>query len=167
MIIRRWPRFVKWLLRASLFGFTRRSVFFLLAKCVSITRNDTAEPSAVARPAPQTPISHGKTKNQSPNTLKMPPDHRHVDDAVDAGDQRAAERRRQVFEVKRFDISTQKVHCRFLLSTKKPDKEQASQPAPYPAAVSFEQRALRVSKRDYSTRKRQCQAAAISLLFPF
>lgn len=30
-------------LRASLFGFTRRSVFFLLAKCVSITRNDTAE----------------------------------------------------------------------------------------------------------------------------
>ena len=52
MIIRRWPRFVKRLLRASLFGFTRRSVFFLLAKCVSITRNDTAEPSAVARPAP-------------------------------------------------------------------------------------------------------------------
>ena len=47
------------------------------------------------------------------------PDHRHIDDAVDAGDQRAAERRRQVFEVKRFDISTQKVHCRFLLSTKK------------------------------------------------
>ena len=43
------------------------------------------------------------------------PDHRHIDDAVDAGDQRAAERRRQVFEVKRFDISTQKVHCRFLL----------------------------------------------------
>lgn len=39
-------------LRASLFGFTRRSVFFLLAKCVSITRNDTAESSAVARPAP-------------------------------------------------------------------------------------------------------------------
>ena len=47
------------------------------------------------------------------------PHHRHIDDAVDAGDQRAAERRRQVFEVKRFDISTQKVHCRFLLSTKK------------------------------------------------
>ena len=30
-------------------------------------------PSAVARPAPNIPISSGKTKNQSPNMLKHPP----------------------------------------------------------------------------------------------
>ena len=33
-----------------------------------------SEPSAVARPAPNTPISQGKAKNQSPNTLKIPPE---------------------------------------------------------------------------------------------
>ena len=57
-------------------------------------------------------VPHRRDRSQRRRAIRplILPHHRHVDDAVDAGDQRAAERRRQVFEVKRFDISTQKVH---------------------------------------------------------
>ena len=57
-------------------------------------------------------VPHRRDHSQRRRAIRplILPHHRHIDDAVDAGDQRAAERRRQVFEVKRFDISTQKVH---------------------------------------------------------
>ena len=61
-------------LRKNEFVLTRRSVLVCLKKCVSITQNDTTEPSAVAKPAPNSPMLQGNTKNQSPKTLQMPPD---------------------------------------------------------------------------------------------
>lgn len=53
---------------------TRRSVLVRLKKCVSITQKDTTESKAVARLAPYNPMLQGNTKNQSPKTLKTPPD---------------------------------------------------------------------------------------------
>ena len=49
-------------LPASLAGRTRRSVFFFEKKCPSMTAKLMAAPKAVARPAPQAPVSSRNTK---------------------------------------------------------------------------------------------------------
>ena len=48
--------------RPSPSGRTSRKVFFRLKKWVSITAKDTAEPMAVASPAPKMPMSQVNTK---------------------------------------------------------------------------------------------------------
>ena len=49
-------------LKKNRVGLRRVSVFFFEKKCVSITRKVRAEPIAVARPAPYTPMSSVNTK---------------------------------------------------------------------------------------------------------
>ena len=48
----------------SFVGLSSRRVFLLPKKCVSIMSRENTEPITVARPAPITPISNAKTKNQ-------------------------------------------------------------------------------------------------------
>lgn len=64
-------------------------------------------------------------------------DHRHVHNAVNTRDERAAERRQKVFALDRAHIVPEQIHGHPPRKRKKPDKEQTFQSAPYPAAVSL------------------------------
>ena len=84
-------------------------------------------------------------------------DHRHVHNAVNTRDERAAERRQKVFAVDRAHIVPEQIHGHPPRKRKKPDKEQTFQPAPYPAAVSLNSSPS--SERGcYARRKMDCQA---------
>ena len=66
--------------------------------------------------------------------------HGHIHHAVNAGDQCAAKGSGQVFEIQRLDPAVEKIHTRsrsFSKIRKKAGQGQASQPVPYPAAVSL------------------------------
>lgn len=76
-----------------------------------------------------------ETKNAAPS-LRMA-DHRHVHNAVNTRDERAAERRQKVFAVDRAHIVPEQIHGHPPRKRKKPDKEQTFRSAPYPAAVSL------------------------------
>lgn len=67
-------------------------------------------------------------------------DHRHVHNAVNTRDERAAERRQKIFAVDRAHIVPEQIHGHPPRKRKKPDKEQTFQSAPYPAAVSLNSR---------------------------
>ena len=84
-------------------------------------------------------------------------DHRHVHNAVNARDERAAERRQKIFAVDRAHIVPEQIHGHPPRKRKKPDKEQTFQSAPYPAAVSLNSSPS--SERGcYARRKMDCQA---------
>ena len=84
-------------------------------------------------------------------------DHRHVHNAVNTRDERAAERRQKVFAVARTHIVPEQIHGHPPRKRKKPDKEQTFQSAPYPAAVSLNSSPS--SERGcYARRKMDCQA---------
>ena len=63
-------------------------------------------------------------------------DHRHVHNAVNTRDERAAERRQKVFALDRAHIVPEQIHGHPPRKRKKPDKEQTFQSAPYPAVIS-------------------------------
>lgn len=99
-----------------------------------------------------------ETKNAAPG-LRMA-DHRHVHNAVNTRDERAAERRRKVFAVGRAHIVPEQIHGHSPRKRKKPDKEQTFQSAPYPAAVSLNSSPS--SERGcYTRRKMDCQAMQV------
>lgn len=95
-----------------------------------------------------------EAKNAAPG-LRIA-DHRHVHNAVNTRDERAAERRQKVFAVDRAHIVPEQIHGHPPRKRKKPDKEQTFQSAPYPAAVSLNSSPS--SKRGcYARRKMDCQ----------
>lgn len=84
-------------------------------------------------------------------------DHCHVHNAVNARDERAAERCQKIFAVNRAHIVPEQIHGHPPRKRKKPDKEQTFQSAPYPAAVSLNSSSS--SERGcYARRKMNCQA---------
>lgn len=91
-------------------------------------------------------------------------DHCHVHNAVNARDERAAERCQKVSAVERTHIAPEQVQKHPPWKRKKPDKEQTFQSAPYPAAVSLNS-SLSDERRYYARASTVCQAV-LKKLYP-
>lgn len=103
------------------------------------TGPSTSGSSKISAPLMTSPRAT-ETKSAAPG-LRMA-DHRHVRNAVNTRDERAAECRQKVFAVDRAHIVPEQIHGHPPRKRKKPDKEQTFQSAPYPAAVFSEQLAI-------------------------
>lgn len=104
-------------------------------------------------------VPHRRHDRQRRRTVRplILADHRHVHNAVNARDERAAERCQNVSAVERTHIAPEQVQKHPPRKRKKPDKEQTFQSAPYPAAVSLNSSPS--SERGcYARRKMDCQA---------